>query len=48
MTKILVLALIALIAFWLGKMSAEGKRKNIADRITEPERPVIDIKAEDQ
>jgi hypothetical protein len=48
MTKMLVLALIVLIAFWLGKMSAEGKRKNIANRITEPERPVIDIKSEDK
>lgn len=48
MAKMLVLALIVLIAFWLGKMSAEGKRKNIADRSSEPERPVIDINAEEK
>ncbi len=48
MTKILLLALIIMIAFWLGKMSAEGKRKNIAGRNAEPENPVIDIKAEDK
>ena len=48
MLKMLVLALIVLIAFWLGKMSAEGKRKNIAGRSSEPERPVIDINAEEK
>jgi hypothetical protein len=46
--KILVFALIVLIAFWLGKMSAEGKRKNIENRNSEPESPVIDIDAEDK
>lgn len=48
MTKILLLVLIIMIAFWLGKMSAEGKRKNLSKRNYEPENPVIDIKAEDK
>ncbi|MEW6145045.1 MAG: hypothetical protein AB1598_08525 [Thermodesulfobacteriota bacterium] len=48
MTKILLIVLIILIAFWLGKMSAEGRRKNIARRSSGPENPVIDIKAEDK
>ena len=46
--KILVFASIVLISFWLGKMSAEGKRKNIESRNSAPERPVIDIDAEDK
>ncbi|HET7290583.1 MAG TPA: hypothetical protein VFJ67_09115 [Thermodesulfobacteriota bacterium] len=48
MTKILLIVLIVLIAFWLGKMSADGKRKNLSKRNSEPEGPVIDIKAEDK
>lgn len=48
MTKILLIVLIILIAFWLGKMSAEGKRKNLSKRNSEPENPVIDITAEDK
>ena len=48
MTKILLLVLIILIAFWLGKMSAEGKRKNLSKRNYEPESPVIDIHTEDK
>ena len=45
MTKILLLVLIILIAFWLGKMSAEGRRKNLSKRNAEPDNPVIDIKS---
>lgn len=48
MTNILLIVLIILIAFWLGKMSAEGKRKNLSKRNYEPENPVIDVKAEDK
>jgi len=48
MTKILLIVLIVQIAFWLGKMSAEGKRKNLSNRGSESEGPVIDIKAEDK
>ena len=48
MTKILLLVLIVMIAFWLGKMSAQGKRKNMSKRNSESEGPVIDIKAEDK
>jgi len=48
MTKILLIVLIVLIAFWLGKMSAGGRRKNLSKRNSEPEGPVIDIKAEDK
>ena len=46
--KILLLALIVVIAFWLGKMSADGKRKNLSQRESESDSPVIDIKAEDK
>ncbi len=48
MTKILLLVLIILIAFWLGKMSAEGKQRNLSKRNTESDNPVIDIKTEDK
>ncbi len=48
MTKLLLIVLIILIAFWLGKMSVEGKRKNLSKRNSEAESPVIDIKAEDK
>jgi hypothetical protein len=48
MTKILLIVLIVLIAFWLGKMSAEGRRKNMARKSSGLENPVIDIKAEDK
>jgi hypothetical protein len=48
MTKILLIVLIVLIAFWLGKMSAEGRRKNLAKRSPEFEDRVIDIKAEEK
>ena len=48
MTKILLIVLIILIAFWLGKMSVEGKRKNLSRRNSETQNPVIDIKAEDK
>ncbi len=48
MTKILLIVLIILIAFWLGRMSVEGRRKNPSKRNRGPENPVIDIKAEDK
>ena len=48
MTKILLIVLIVMIAFWLGKMSADGKRKNLSKRSSGHEGPVIDIKAEDK
>ena len=48
MTKILLLVLIILIAFWLGKMSAGGKQRNLSKRDSESDNPVIDIKAEDK
>ncbi len=48
MTKILLIVLIILIAFWLGKMSVQGKRKRLSKRNREAESPVIDIKAEDK
>ncbi len=48
MTKLLLLAVIILIAFWLGKMSAAGKRREITRRDSEPDRPVIDIESEDK
>lgn len=48
MTKLLLIVLIVLIAFWLGKMSADGRRKNLSKRSSEPDGPVIDIKAEDK
>lgn len=48
MTKLLLLALIILIAFWLGKMSASGKRKDIVKRNSGPDTPVIDIESEDK
>lgn len=48
MTKILLIVLIILIAFWLGKMSAGGRRKYLSKRNSEPENPVIDIKAEEK
>jgi hypothetical protein len=48
MTKVLLIVLIILIAFWLGKISAEGKRRSLSKRKIEPESPVIDIKTEDK
>ena len=48
MTKLLLLAFIVLIAFWLGKMSVKGKQKNISRRETETDKPVIDIEPEDK
>ena len=48
MTKLLLIVLIVMIAFWLGKMSADGRRKNLSKRNSEQDGPVIDIKAEDK
>lgn len=48
MTKLLLLALIIIIAFWLGKISARGKNKEIRNRNSEPDNSVIDIELEDK
>lgn len=48
MTKLLLLMLIIIIAFWLCKMSAGGKNKQIRKRNLERDNSVIDIKPEDK
>ena len=48
MTKLLLLAIIVLIAFWLGKMSVTAKQKEISKRKSQNEKPVIDIEPEDR
>lgn len=48
MTKLLLLALIIVIAFWLGKMSASRKNREIRKRNLEQDDSVIDIELEDK
>lgn len=48
MTKLLLLVLIVLVAFWLGKMSASAKRKDAGRRNSGPDTTVIDIEPEDK
>jgi len=48
MTKLLLLAAIIMIAFWLGKMSVKSKQNKIDKRKPDNDRPVIDIEPEDK
>ena len=48
MTKLILLALIIMLAFWLGKMSVSKKRVSSPDRKKEFKNPVIDITPEDK
>jgi hypothetical protein len=48
MTKLILLALIIMLAFWLGKMSASKKRVSPADGKKEFKSPVIDITPKDK
>ena len=48
MTKLLILALIIMLAFWLGKMSVSTRRAAPPDRTKEFESPVIDITPKDK
>ena len=48
MTKLLLLALIIMAAFWLGKMSANRSNKKIRTKNLERENSVIDIELEDK
>lgn len=49
MTKLLILALIILLAFWLGKMSVSRRRVAAPpERKKEFKSPVIDIKPNDK
>jgi hypothetical protein len=48
MIKLLILALIIMLAFWLGKMSVSKRRVTPPDGKKEFKSPVIDITPEDK
>ncbi len=48
MTKLVLLALIIMLAYWLGKMSVSKRRAPSPDRKKEFKSPVIDITPEDK
>ncbi|HML95495.1 MAG TPA: hypothetical protein PKC29_08720 [Thermodesulfobacteriota bacterium] len=48
MTKLILLALIIMLAFWLGKMSVSRKKVSPPDGKKEFKSPVIDITPEDK
>lgn len=47
MTKLLILVLIVLIAYWLGRQSAKGRGKQVEKRNPKDESEVIDIEIEE-
>ena len=48
MTKLLILALIIMLAFWLGKMSVSRRRVASPERKKEFKSPIIDITPKDK
>lgn len=48
MGKLLVLALIIILAFWLGRLSARSKKENNPKNMSRDDSNVIDIEPEDK
>lgn len=48
MGKILILALIILIAFWIGRLSVSTKKEKITKNSSSDESTIIDIEVEDE
>jgi len=48
MGKLLILALIILLAFWIGRLSVSQKKEKITKNTPQDESTIIDIEIEDE
>jgi len=48
MGKLLILVLIILLAFWIGRLSASAKKEKVSKNTSQDESSIIDIEIEDE